>query len=230
MTIPEVLKQHRTALKPLFDPAPSDDNSCTLDLGLDNGDLQWLDVFDADTMHEFIFGRMASLGASYSIGGYLEDRLMYRRSKLFHDESGRARSIHLGTDVWTEEGSAVYLPLDGRVHSFRDNRQPGDYGPTIIVEHQLDGLSFFALYGHLQRDSLSGLAEGMPVSAGQIIGRLGGRAENGDWPPHLHFQLITGMLEKKGDYPGVCFADEISRYRHICPDPAEFFQALHGAH
>ncbi len=228
MTIPEVLKRNRTLLKPLFDPAPNGDNTCSLDLSVDNEGLQELDVFDAGTMHEYIFGRMASLGARYAIGGYLEDRLMYRRSKLFHDAGGRARSIHLGTDVWASKGSAVCLPLDGLVHSFQDNRQPGDYGPTIIVEHQLDTIGFYTLYGHLQRDSLLHLAEGMPVYAGHVIGRLGDRTENGDWPPHLHFQLITDMQGKKGDFPGVCFADEIEQYRHICPDPAEFIEALRG--
>jgi hypothetical protein len=42
---------------------------------------------------------------------------------------------------------------------------------------------------------------------------------NGNWPPHLHFQLIRDMQGKRGDYPGVVRADELAFYRDNCPDP-----------
>jgi hypothetical protein len=43
-------------------------------------------------------------------------------------------------------------------------------------------------------------------------------AENGNWPPHLHFQLIIDMQGMKGDYPGVCKFSERERYLANCPD------------
>jgi hypothetical protein len=38
--------------------------------------------------------------------------------------------------------------LDGRVHSFQNNDSLGNYGPTIILEHQVEDLTFYTLYGH----------------------------------------------------------------------------------
>lgn len=52
-----------------------------------------------------------------------------------------------------------------------------------------------------------------------MIGHFGEPAENGDWPPHLHFQVIHDMEFKKGDYPGVCSISERERYLKNCPDP-----------
>jgi hypothetical protein len=46
---------------------------------------------------------------------------------------------------------------------------------------------------------------------------------NGDWPPHLHFQIISDMGTKRGDYPGVCSKSEKDVYKKMCPDPAVFF-------
>jgi peptidoglycan LD-endopeptidase LytH len=42
---------------------------------------------------------------------------------------------------------------------------------------------------------------------------------NGDWPPHLHFQLITDMMGNTGDFPGVCLPEEKQAYKVLCPDP-----------
>jgi hypothetical protein len=42
----------------------------------------------------------------------------------------------------------------------------GDYGPTIILEHRLDSIPFFTLYGHLSRPSLEGLEPGLAFAAG----------------------------------------------------------------
>jgi peptidoglycan LD-endopeptidase LytH len=45
------------------------------------------------------------------------------------------------------------------------------------------------------------------------------RFENGNWPPHLHFQLIADMEGWKGDYPGVCKYSEREKWLGNCPDP-----------
>ncbi len=39
-----------------------------------------------------------------------------------------------------------------------------------------------------------GSLPGMPVAKGQTIGRVGQPPGNGDWPPHLHFQIVTDLL------------------------------------
>ena len=43
--------------------------------------------------------------------------------------------------------------------------------------------------------------------------------ENGNWPPHLHFQIIEDMELKEGDYPGVCTSANREKYLANCPNP-----------
>ena len=59
----------------------------------------------------------------------------------------------------------------------------------------------------------------MKIKKGEKIAELGNESENGNWPPHLHFQLIKNMEGKEGDFPGVCFKYEIKKYANQCPDP-----------
>ena len=81
---------------------------------------------------------------------------------------------------------------------------------------------FYTLYGHLSKDSLSNLKVGQTFTKGQQIGNIGNYPENGNWPPHLHFQIILDMLGLSGDYPGVAYHDEREIWKSICPDPSLF--------
>lgn len=162
-----------------------------------------------------------SPGDAIAAGGYGEDRSDYS-SPLFAPADGSApRTVHLGLDLFAPPGAEVFAPLDGRIHSFRDNAGAQDYGPTLILEHSLEGDGVFhTLYGHLSRDSLLRLEPGAPVAAGARIGRLGERGENGGWPPHLHVQVILDIGGRQGDFPGVCRRSESHLWLAVCPDPA----------
>jgi murein DD-endopeptidase MepM/ murein hydrolase activator NlpD len=129
------------------------------------------------------------------------------------------RRLHLGTDIWGKPGTAVMAPADGIVHSFAFNNQLGDYGATIILSHRLDAFSFYTLYGHLSLNSLKNMQEGSYVERGEIFAAFGIPAENGQWPPHLHFQLIRDIGSWKGDYPGVCKISEKELWMANSPDP-----------
>ncbi|HNM24033.1 MAG TPA: aminotransferase class III-fold pyridoxal phosphate-dependent enzyme, partial [Saprospiraceae bacterium] len=86
--------------------------------------------------------------------------------------------------------------------------------------HQVTGdLKFYTLYGHLTRTSLSGLYKGQNIVAGQAFCQIGPMPENGNWSPHLHFQVMLDMLGKSGDYPGVAFPDTRAVWKSLCPDP-----------
>lgn len=146
-------------------------------------------------------------------GGWGERRELYTGSGLFAGEEPRV--VHLGVDVWTDAGTPVAAPADGVVHSLADNAGFGNYGPTVLLEH--DG--FWTLYGHLSRDSLAGLAPGRRVAAGEVVARLGEPEENGGWPPHLHFQVITDLLGRSGDYPGAATEAGRDLWLARCPDP-----------
>jgi murein DD-endopeptidase MepM/ murein hydrolase activator NlpD len=167
---------------------------------------------------------MQAAGAKVCVGGYLEYREMYRRSALF-DGTAEPRNLHLGIDIWhAHAGVEVYAVLPGKIHSFANNAGFGNYGPTIILEHNLQELTFYTLYGHLSLASLAGLRKGDSVQGGQRIAWLGEEAENGNWPPHLHFQCMTNMLGMEGDFPGVCASGEREKYAAICFNPNYFLK------
>lgn len=171
----------------------------------------------------------------YGIGGYNEHRTIYSRSQAFDDDKyslhktrkdDEPRRLHLGIDIWGEAGTPVFAPLGGVVHSFAFNNNYGDYGATIILQHQLDGIVFHTLYGHMGLRDLQQLKEGVFISQGEIIGHFGEPDENGQWPPHLHFQVIKDIHLMKGDYPGVCKFSERSHYLDNCPDPDLILQMI----
>ena len=129
--------------------------------------------------------------------------------------------MHLGLDLFAPPGTPVLAPLDGVVHSIADNAHPLDYGPTVVLEHQAGpgGPPFYTLYGHLARGSSAALSAGDDVSAGTVIARIGAIDENGGWPPHLHFQVITDLLDMHGDFPGVADPAERRVWLSLAPDP-----------
>jgi murein DD-endopeptidase MepM/ murein hydrolase activator NlpD len=173
------------------------------------------EIADTKLFGDYIDRTLKTNDAKFGIGGYNENRTLYRKSVLFAGEE--ARSLHLGVDIWGPSGTPVYAPLGGRVHSFAYNNNFGDYGATIILLHQLDGIAFYTLYGHLSLADLARHQEGQYITRGEMVGHFGPPAENGNWPPHLHFQVIH-ELYTKGDYPGVCKLSESEAYLKNCPD------------
>ncbi len=169
-----------------------------------------------------LFDRMRAANAAAGIGRYNEARLVYT-SELFQSESNDGpewRTVHLGLDIFMEPGSPVFAPLDATVHSFHINAGPLDYGPTIILQHSpVAGVTFYTLYGHLSADSLDNLREGMDVKQGACIAKIGNAAVNGGWPPHLHFQIISDLMGRSGDFPGVARPSERAIWLSVSPDP-----------
>jgi 4-aminobutyrate aminotransferase-like enzyme/Ser/Thr protein kinase RdoA (MazF antagonist) len=177
-----------------------------------------------------IFGEMQRDGSAVGIGRYNEPRLLYT-SPLFAGSkrsygdppTDERRTIHLGMDFFADPGASVCAPLDGVVHSFANNRAH-HYGPVVILEHPpedpgQDEAAFFTLYGHLAEDSLRGLQTGQRISRGQPFARIGSSTENGGWPPHLHFQVISDLLDLSTDFPGVALASEREVWTSLSPDP-----------
>jgi murein DD-endopeptidase MepM/ murein hydrolase activator NlpD len=188
------------------------------DFTVANQELAHLDLNDVSGFTEYLFERIAEAETPVGIGCYDEDRVLYRHSPLF-DGVAERRSIHLGIDLFVVEGTEVFAPLPATVHSAADNAGLGNYGPTVILTHLLDGIEFHTLYGHLSRASLERLTEGDSLAAGEPLGEVGDLQENGSWPPHLHFQIITETLGHEVDYPGVAAPSERERYLELCPDP-----------
>lgn len=221
-----ILRRHTHAFAPVFDADLNTDAVCRLDFTEGNQLLQTTDLRDTASFNEAVQQLLRQQGASIGVGGYLENRFIYRRSAHF-DVQAESRNLHLGVDVWLEAGTPVYTPLPATVHSFQHNDNFGDYGPTIILEHELEGTTFYTLYGHLTRASLDGLQVGKNFSKGEKIAEVGPYPENGDWPPHLHFQVMQSMDGRYGDYPGVTTLAEKDKYEMLCPNPNLILQSRH---
>ncbi len=194
-------------------------NTKPLDFSPANQDLTSVDLTDTDAFNDYVFDQIKGAGKEFGIGGYMEQRAIYRRSEVFATGVADFRNIHLGVDIWAAAGTPIFVPLRGRVHSFQDNSGFGNYGATIILQHELDGRKLFSLYGHLQLKDLIGIEVGSAVKEGQLLGGIGPFPENGDWPPHLHFQLMFDLQGHWGDYPGVCSEQTRNEYSLNCPDP-----------
>lgn len=180
-----------------------------------NPELSKLDLNDETDFTNYIFDHIRKANVTYGIGCYNENRVLYGRSTVFNG----TRSIHLGIDIWAPAGEEVFAPWGGSIHSFRNNDSHGDYGPTIILKHTIENVTFYSLYGHLSKSSLENKNVGQPVLKGEKIGSLGDYEENVHWPPHLHFQLITDMMGYEGDFPGVTSPERHEEFLKICPDP-----------
>jgi len=205
------------SISPL-DASISYDHYCALDLSVSNQDLNAFEITDPSACQQYIDQILKKNSAKVAYGGYLEKRNLYRDKSSFSNKTA-LRDIHLGVDFWTAAGTKVVAPLDGKVHSFQNNTTVGDYGPTIILQHEIEGLVFHTLYGHLSLEAIANLHIGQDFEKGAAIATLGTSAINVNYAPHLHFQIIIELEGMKGDYPGVCSTDTVDFYSKNCPDP-----------
>lgn len=218
MTLIQLLKTLKP--HPLIEGSIANNEYIPLDLSIHNTELKAVNVSSSDELERFIWNRMKTHKAKVAYGGYLEQRGIYQRSTYFNQENPETeRNIHLGLDLWIAAGTPVYAPLNGTIHSFKNNSNYGDYGPTIILKHQINAMVFYTLYGHLSLASLNQLEAGVEVKQGAQIATLGNAAVNGDYPPHLHFQIIKDIQDYSGDYPGVSNQLDLEFYKANCPDP-----------
>jgi len=236
-TLVNALIKHKQLFNKVVGFNAGDDKLLLMDFTAANTGLDDEVLADTTRFSHYVQQLLQRHQCRYGIGGYNEHRTIYSRSGAFDADKytltkaqkEEPRRLHLGIDIWGPAGTTVYAPLGGVVHSFAFNDAFGDYGATIILQHQLDGIVFHTLYGHLSLKDLAPLKEGKYISQGEVVGHFGEPAENGQWPPHLHFQLVKDMHEMKGDYPGVCRFSERSYYLQNCPDPDLILQMMQYA-
>ena len=241
----EVLLRHSDEFHPVLPFNSAKEKLLSFDFTKNNNEIFDELINDTQKFTNYINEKLKGAGAKFGIGGYNEHRELYKRSEVFsaqspkgeksaqpshlegaeknvgasNSEGAEPRRLHLGTDIWGKPYTPVMSPWDAVIHSFAFNDDFGDYGATIILSHNLDGVAFHTLYGHLSLNSIKNLREGGNVRRGDVIGEFGIPMENGQWPPHLHFQIIDDLGDWRGDYPGVCKFSEREMYLDNCPDP-----------
>lgn len=211
-----VLEKNSNKFHKVVDFDKTIDSLYMIDCSASNADLTPSLLANTALFSAYVEQKITLSNAKFAFGGYAEDRVLYKRST--HFDGKQNRTIHLGVDIWGPIDTKVYVPIGGMLHSFAFNNHYADYGATIILQHQLDTVVFYTLYGHVSLKDLVPLQVGKYISRGEVLAHFGNPTENGDWPPHLHFQIIEDMQFKEGDYPGVCAFTEKEFYLANCPD------------
>jgi murein DD-endopeptidase MepM/ murein hydrolase activator NlpD len=182
---------------------------------------------DAEGWTRLLFGIMKDQGAEVGVGRYDEIRQWYT-SDIFLDperDPPEWRTVHLGIDLFLHPGSPVLAPFDAIVRSVANNAGSLDYGPTVILEHKAESAGagsfhqFWTLYGHLAQEEVSQLVPGQSLLRGAPFARLGNFPINGNWAPHLHFQIITDLLNHEGNFPGVGLPSQRGKWKALSPNP-----------
>ncbi len=219
------LKDNRLHFHPVVPFDSANEKIIGFDFTEKNFQLQKVNIDDTRKFCNYINDLLQNANAKFGFGGYDELRPLYTRSKIFNDNllgnpaKEEPRRLHIGIDIWGNEGTEIFAPLNAIIHSLAFNDNFGDYGATIILKHELENISFFTLYGHLSLADIKNRNEGDKIHKGQQFAHFGNYKENGHWPPHLHFQVINDIGPYRGDYPGVCKLSEQKQYLANSPDP-----------
>jgi murein DD-endopeptidase MepM/ murein hydrolase activator NlpD len=169
---------------------------------------------DEYEVRDFTTGVYVPSEYEYDIGRYDELRPGMYNTDIFSDD----RFLHIGIDIGAPIGTPCMAFYDGEISHFGYNPADGDYGNVIITQHLIDDAPLWALYGHLNSESIIGKSVGQKISKGEVICWMGNKKENGGWDPHLHFQL--SLIEPKThDMPGVVNPDNRKQALLTYPDP-----------
>lgn len=111
-----------------------------------------------------------------------------------HDTFSDARSegrLHDAIDIMAAQGTPVLAVADGTVEKLFDSERGG------LTVYQFDRTGRLAYYyAHLQRYA-DGLAEGQPLTRGQVIGYVGATGNASAEAPHLHFAIFVLGPERR---------------------------------
>ncbi|MGV8946778.1 MAG: aminotransferase class III-fold pyridoxal phosphate-dependent enzyme [Lutibacter sp.] len=198
-----------------------------LDLSVSSKWIGHQEEFNDLDFFEYKINKLQAKNSSKIIaGGYLELRPIY--TSIAFDtigNSGReSRTIHLGVDFWLPNSTPVHALFDGEVVTAVNNAGNKLYGGLIILQHKVEDFTFYTLYGHLSIESVSTKKIGDKIKKDFVVGYLGNKQENGNWVPHLHFQVMLSLLNYKIDFPGVAFHPQIAVWKSICPNPNLLFK------
>jgi 4-aminobutyrate aminotransferase-like enzyme/Ser/Thr protein kinase RdoA (MazF antagonist) len=151
-----------------------------------------------------------------AVGRYGEDRSIYDA-----ETGSERRTIHHAIDIYAPAGTPVLAPLSGRIAMIGNDTGVDGFGGIIVLEHEHGTPHrFWTFYGHLAPASLAGKAIGAAVERGAAIGVLGAPAENGNWPPHVHMQLMTALCFDRAEaIIGLSLRSQWGLWECIFPNP-----------
>jgi murein DD-endopeptidase MepM/ murein hydrolase activator NlpD len=119
--------------------------------------------------------------------------------------------IHPIQGTWTKhEGLDFAAPLGTPIHAVADGvvvhageGLDGRSSMLVIVEHEIDGQTFYSWYVHMYADGVF-VTEGQQVRGGEVIGEVGSNGNSTG--PHLHLEIHLDDAGTTTD-PGAFLAD-----------------------
>ena len=129
----------------------------------------------------------------------------YSQSSLYGNR------VHPIQGTWTKhEGLDFAAPLGTPIHAVADGvvvhageGLDGRSSMLVIVEHEIDGQTFFSWYVHMYEDGVF-VTEGQQVRGGEVIGEVGNNGNSTG--PHLHLEIHLDESGTTTD-PGAFLAD-----------------------
>ena len=96
-------------------------------------------------------------------------------------------TMHTGTDFAAPLGTPIHAVTDGTV-VYTGAGRLGRSSELVIIEHQVEGTTFYSWYVHMYRDGIF-VETGQQVRSGEIIAEVGNNGNSTG--PHLHFEIHT---------------------------------------
>lgn len=225
------LKENINNVHSILSPHVSKEKISVFNWSIGSTSLGNVDQFHEVEKSTFsVFKNMQGAGAEIGIGRYDEPRPVYSTSHYIRsaNDGYEWRTVHIGMDIFMPAGESLFAPFDGVVISSHDDELEKSYGPLLILKHTPTvDITFYTLYGHNDPEHVQKLKVGDEVKKGDRIAFIGNFPENGNWVPHLHFQIMTDLFGFENDFPGVAFPSLREVWKSISPDPNLIFQFSH---
>ena len=122
------------------------------------------------------------------------------------------------------KNTPVHALFDGEVVIVENDIGDKEYGGLVVLKHQQKDFYFYTLYGHNTAQSVLKHKLGTIIKKGAQVAVLANYPENGNWAPHLHFEITMSLLDYKTDFPGVAYFNQIDVWKSLCPDPNLLFK------
>jgi murein DD-endopeptidase MepM/ murein hydrolase activator NlpD len=164
---------------------------------------------------------------NWSWGGLYENRAELWRGGYMAAER---KWIHLGVDLNVPAGTVVHADSPGEVVRIDHDISEGGWGTRLML--QLLYHPIVLIYAHLSPHlefQHQTTREGMALSQGQELGRVGNPKDNGQWFPHLHLQALSTdavahylKQDRLEELDGYGRLEDIEKHQSYHPDPMPY--------